>query len=130
MSSEKTSNFWPRWRHRWIHCASFNNQKKDNNRFKNKKQTELTENQTAWKSDDQELKKKHSSRPVRGVEMGSRVGRIHNKVAAGGLGQVRQNLVEWAVPHSCTDKLGGTTGERVSLSNPGLQCREIDPQSL
>ena len=30
----------------------------------------MTENQTVWKSDS-EIKKKHSSRPVGGVEMGS-----------------------------------------------------------
>ena len=38
------------------------NQKKDNNKFKNKKQPELPENRTVWKSDNQGLKKKHSSR--------------------------------------------------------------------
>ena len=32
------------------------NQKKDNNEFKNKKQPELPENQTVWKSDNQEVK--------------------------------------------------------------------------
>ena len=32
------------------------NQKKDNNKFKNKKQPELTENQTVWKSDNQGVK--------------------------------------------------------------------------
>ena len=34
-------NFWPRWRHRYIHCASSHNQKKDNNKFQNKKQPEM-----------------------------------------------------------------------------------------
>ena len=24
---------WRRWRHRWTHCASLHNQKKDNNKF-------------------------------------------------------------------------------------------------
>ena len=32
------------------------NQKKDNNKFKNKKQPELTENCTVWKSDNQRVK--------------------------------------------------------------------------
>ena len=34
-------------------------------------QPELTENQTARKSDTKEIKNKHSSRPVGGVETGS-----------------------------------------------------------
>ena len=34
-----------------------------------------------------ELKKKHSSRPVRGAERGSRTERTHSKAAAGGLGE-------------------------------------------
>ena len=45
------------------------NQKKDNNQFKNHKQPEVPENQTAWES-DKELKK-HSSRLVGGAEMHS-----------------------------------------------------------
>ena len=52
------------------HFASSHNQKKDKNQFKNTKQPELPENQTVWKSDNLELKKKHSSRLVKGVEMG------------------------------------------------------------
>ena len=36
--------------------ASLHNQKKDNNQFKNKKQSELPENQTAWTPDNQEVK--------------------------------------------------------------------------
>ena len=50
--------------------SSFHQQKKDTNKYKNKKQPELPENQTVWKSDNLELKKKHSSRLVKGVEMG------------------------------------------------------------
>ena len=40
----------------YLYCASLHNQKKDNNKFKNKKQPELTENPTVWKSDNQEVK--------------------------------------------------------------------------
>ena len=36
--------------------ATSHNQKKDDNNFKNKKQPELTENQTVWKSDNQGIK--------------------------------------------------------------------------
>ena len=49
-------DFQPRWRHTWTHCAPSHNQMKDNNKFKNKKQPELTENQTVWKSDNQGVK--------------------------------------------------------------------------
>ena len=36
--------------------ASLHNQNKDNNKFKNKKQPELIENKTVWKSNSQEVK--------------------------------------------------------------------------
>ena len=52
--------------------------------------------------------------------MGSGVERTCVKEVAGGLGQVRQQLVDqarWqlaerAVPHLCVDKLGGTTRDQ------------------
>ena len=73
-----------------------------------------------------ELKKKYSSRPVGGEEMGSRVERTLGK--AGGPGQarqrltdqVRQQLVDRAVPHLHADKQGGTTRERDRPCNPGF----------
>ena len=37
-------------------CAFMHNQKKDSNKFKNKKQPELAENQTVWKTDNQGIK--------------------------------------------------------------------------
>ena len=46
------------------------NQKDDNNKIKNKKQPELTENQTTWKSDIQGVKEE-TSRLVGGAEIGS-----------------------------------------------------------
>ena len=106
--------FQPRWRHRQILFASSHNQKKDNNQLKNKKQPELPENLTVWKSE--ELKKKHSSRVVGGAEMGSQ-----------GKEDVWPwwQLVDQAVPHSPTDKAGGTTGERDRPRDPGLQCKKI-----
>ena len=51
-----SKDFQPRWRCRSIRFASLHNQKKDNNKFKNKKQLELTENQTVWKSNNQGVK--------------------------------------------------------------------------
>ena len=61
--------------------------------------------------------------------MGSWAERTEGKAATGGQGwerwwltdQVRQWLVEWAVPHLHADKLGGTTGEPDRLHNPGFQ---------
>ena len=35
---------------------------------------------------------------------------------------------KWAVQHLHADKLGGTTGEQVTLCNPGFQCGKIKPQ--
>ena len=48
--------------------------RKKYNKFKNKKQPELPENQTIWKSNNQGVKKKHSSRVVGGEETGSHGG--------------------------------------------------------
>ena len=72
-----------------------------------------------------ELKKKHSFRPVGRAETGSQVERMCGKVEDQG----RQGW--WlAVPHSCVDKLKGTTGERDRLYNSGFQRGEIKPRNL
>ena len=42
---------------------------------------------------------------------------------------VRRWLVDWAVPHSCVEKPGGTTGEQDKPCNPGFQRGEIKPQT-
>ena len=34
---------------------------------------------------------------------------------------VRWQILDWVFPHSCADKLGGTTGERDRPHNPGFQ---------
>ena len=77
--------------------------------------------------------------------MGSWAERTRSKAAAGGLsevadcgmGQARLQLADptrwWlsdpAGPHSRIDKAGGTEGEQSRPRNPGLQCREIKPQT-
>ena len=97
------------------------NQKKDNNKFKNKKQPQLPENRTVWKSDNQEVKEEtfiQTSRKGGNRQLGQR-GHV-----------ARWWLVEWAVLHLCVEKPGGTTGEKDRLCNPGFQCREIKPQNL
>ena len=51
-------------------------------------QPELTENQMARKSDTKQIKKKHTSRPVGGAEMGSQGGedsRGHGQTETGGV---------------------------------------------
>ena len=59
----------------------------DNNKFKNRKQQELTTKnkkiELYGSPTTKELKKKHSSRPVGGAETGSQVKRTHHKVAEG-----------------------------------------------
>ena len=85
-----------------------------------------------------ELKKKHSSRPVGGAEMGSWAEKTCSKAAAGRLGWARQQFTDWArwqlaeqaVPHLRADKPRGTTGEQDILCNLGFQCWEIKSQNL
>ena len=82
--------------------TALHNKKKDNNKFKNKKQPELTENQTVWKSDNQGVKE----------EIFIQTGRRDGDGQPGQRGlMARQWLVERADPHLCEDKPGGTTGE-------------------
>ena len=54
-----------------MHFASLHNQKKDNNKLKNKYQPEVPDTEAYGSLTTKELKKKHSSRPVGGVETGS-----------------------------------------------------------
>ena len=75
------------------------NQKKDKNKFKNKKQPELPGNWTAWKSDNQGVKEEtfiQTGRRVRDGHPGQRGCRARGQLV---------------VPHLHVDKLGGTTGE-------------------
>ena len=77
--------------------------------------------------------------------MSSRVERTRGKAAASGLSEgadcgkaqarlqladpTRWWLADSMAPHSCIDKPGGMVGERNRLRNPGLQLREIKPQT-
>ena len=63
-------DFWPRWRRRQIGFASSKNQK-DNNKFKIKKNQNCQKIKLYRSLTTKELKKKHASRLVGGVEMGS-----------------------------------------------------------
>ena len=52
--------------------------------LKTEKQPELPENRTVWKLTTNELKKKHSSRPIGRAQMGSTGERTFSKAAAEG----------------------------------------------
>ena len=101
--------------------ASSHNQKKDNNKFKGGGGTELSENQTVWKLENQGIKKETC------IQTGRRGG--HRQLGQGGH-TARQQREKRAVPHLHVDKPGGTTAEQDRLCNPGFQSGEIKPQSL
>ena len=98
-----------------VYVNTSHNQKKDNNKFKNKKQPELTENRTVWKSNNQGVKEETFIQTGRRARDWKPKQRTQGEVAAGGLGQARQQLADWArwwlvVPHYCADKPGGIPG--------------------
>ena len=71
-----------------------------------------------------ELKKKHSSRSVGEVDMGSHIGEnLRTKQGA-------DWQSSYPIPHLHVDKQVGTTGEWDGPCNPGLQCGEIKLQNL
>ena len=114
----KILDFWPRWRCRQTHCASSHNQK-DNNKFKNNKQPELTENWTVWKSNNQGVKEETFIQICRR----SRARKPGREDSEGSGWRTR------AAPHMCADKLGGTTGDLSGPHNPGFQHEGIKPQT-
>ena len=67
-----------------------------------------------------ELKKKHSSRPIGGAEMGSWAERTHGKMWLAD--PARLWLADPAVPHFCIDKPGGIKWER--KCNPKAPAQE------
>ena len=87
------------------------NQKKDNNKFKNKNNQNCQRIELYGNLTTTELKKKHSSVPVRGTEMGSQAEQTGGKAAARGWG--------WARWHWRT-----RTGEAVAggLGGPTFAC--------
>ena len=95
--------------------ASWHNQKKGNNQFKNKKQPELAENWTIWKSGNKGVKE------VTFIQT-SRRGREGQPGWRGHI--AKWQLEDWVVPHSGADKPGGTTREWDRPCNPGFQCQK------
>ena len=82
------------------------------------------ENRTVWQSENQEVKKKHASRPVGGVETGSQAESTHSKAATGVPSEVVDCGAGWA--KLASEKAAGGPGNR--LSNPEFQRGEIKPQ--
>ena len=107
-------DFQPRWRRRWTHCASSHNQKKDNNKFKNKKQPELTENRTVWKSDNQGVKEETFIQT--GRRGGDRQQGREDSWQGCGWVPARWRLAQWVVPHSVQinqeEQLGSETDQQ------------------
>ena len=68
----------------------------------------------------EELQKKHSSRLVGGAEMSSQDGEDSWQGGGWRTRWAKWQLVEWAVPPVCADKLGGSTGEQDRPHDPGF----------
>ena len=98
-------NFWPRWRQREICFASSHNQRRTTANLKTKCNQNCQKIELYGSPTTKELKRKHLSRLVGGVETGSWVERTQGKAVAGGL----------VVKHLCADKPGGTPRERDRL---------------
>ena len=100
---------------------------KGQQQFKNKKQPELTGNQTIWKSDNQGDKKKHSSRPVGGSETGSWGGEDRGRAVAGRPREVADCGAGRAKLQLASEAAAGGLGDRPR--NPQFQRGEIKPQT-
>ena len=83
-------------------------QPKEEKQFKNKKQPELTENRTAWKSNNQGDKEETLTQTSRRDRDRRPGGEDSRQAEAGGPSQA---VAAAAGGPSFTDKLGGTTGE-------------------
>ena len=96
-----------------MYFASSYNQKKDNNNLKTKNNQNCQKIKLYGSPTTKELKKRHSSRPVGGAQMGSPGGEDSRQ---GGGWRMGSGGVAWwqadrVVRHLHADKLGGTTGE-------------------
>ena len=80
----------------------------------------MTENRTTWKSDNQGVKEETFIQTSRRGRDGT--ARRRGLVA-------RRGLADPVAPHSHADKPGETKGEQSRLHNPGLQRKEIKPQT-
>ena len=102
----------------------------DNNNLKTKKQPELTENRTVWKSDHQGDKEETFIQTVkrgRGAETCSWAERAHSKVAAGGPSEVADCGAGWAKLQLAEEAAAGAPDD--TPGNLEFQLREIKPQN-
>ena len=102
-----------------IHFTSLYNEQKEITNLKTKDNQNCHKIELYESLTTKELKVKHSSTLAGGAEAGRWRG-----LAA------RQQLEDQAVPHSHADNLGGTTGERDRLCNPGSSAGKMKPQNL
>ena len=70
----KKRDFWPRWRHRYIHVPSRTSKRRTTTNLKTKNNQNCQKIELYGSTTTKELQKKHLSRPVGGVETGSRGG--------------------------------------------------------
>ena len=91
----------------------------DNKEFKNKKQPELTDNRTAWRSDNQGVEETFIQTSRRGRD-GQPDGEDSQPVSSWRTGTGEVVAGGAATPHLHADKPGGIAGEPDILSNPGF----------
>ena len=121
----------------WVDTLRLLTQPKGQQQFNNKKQPELTENRTAWKSDNQgdteEAFIQTSRRGGDGQPWQRALGAMRPDPETWWIveptGQAVRPLADPRTPHSRIHKPGRTAGERSRPCNPGLQLREIKLQT-
>ena len=96
--------------------------------LKTKNNQKLPENQTVWKSNNQGVKEETFIQT--GRRRGNRQPVQTGCAARWWTCQARRQLEDQAVPHSCVDKPGETTGKQDRPCNLGFQCRKPKPQNL
>ena len=101
-----------------LHFLAQPKRKITNNLIKKKKKQNCQKIKLHGRLTTKELKK-HSSRLVHGAETGSQ----------GSEDGKRRWLVDWDIPHSSSDKLGGTPGELDRAPNPWFQRRKLKSTS-
>ena len=113
-------HYWPKWRCRWIHFASSDNQKK-NNKFKNKNNQNCQKIELCRSPTTKELKNKHSFTLVGGAETGSWGGADSQQLEyQGGQGSDWQSGQSYiCVEINWEEKLGSETNHTTQGSSVG-----------
>ena len=113
-----------------MHFTFSHNQKKDNNKFKNNKQLELPEDQTLLQSDNHGVKEETFIQT--GRRGGDRQPGWRGHTARQWLVDrvCKATIADWAVPHSCMDKLGGSIQNKTHCTIQGSIVGKIIPQNF